>query len=429
MEYQSEDLSKAVKRITVTFTAEETQRFEQEAATALQQEVQLPGFRKGKVPLSVLRRKFAGLLHNETLEKAVHYALIEIQRAHPQWQILSTPKVTEHHHREDGSLQVTMEIEILPTIELDERYKTTLHLRDLPAVAEAEIEQTLEQIREHYGTLETQDSPADQQSIVSLELQELDASGLPIIGKSSSQPIQIPVQEVSDPQLQQQLLGKSRGDEFVYTTTGESGQQSQYRVRISEVQRRKPAELTEEKIAEITGGAAKTVEELREHIRDFLRREREKARRESFQHQIREQLLKLYEDQIELPPRFVETFLHNWATENQIDLNTLSPEQQQQLQQETLQHLKWILLKQALIRAENISVSAEDFKDIVIPINEQTVIRWEDLPGETQEKFRKDFEATLLERKLLDRLIELATIVPAEEATESETKSSETQDA
>ncbi len=414
MEYQIEDISQTLKQITAHFTAEELKPMEEKILQSLQQTVNIPGFRKGKVPLTVIRRKFSNLVHNELLEEAIESAVQQVRNDHPNWTFVVATNIVEHKHLDNGDLQLIFNVEVMPEVELDDRYKTALTLNELPAIQEGDVDQTIEDIRQHYGHLETQEGAIDSESIVTLELQKLDPSGLPIIGEKPAEPLQLPVEAISDENLKSQIVGKSKGDEFVYTFTSPDGESQQYRVRITEVQRTKPAELTEEKIAEITGGAAHTPEELRDHIRQALIAQRDEQQRKTFEAQIREQLLALYGDAIEIPPRLLQTWMKAIADDQKVDLEQLTPEQLAQWQKELEQQIKWIYIRSALINKENITVSEEDWNNLVLPIGEQQLVKWTDLPEEIKAQLRPELKDSIVVRKLMDRLIELATITQQE---------------
>ena len=66
MKTNSKSLDKCQVKLTVTLTAEEVLASVKETEKAFMREAQLPGFRKGKVPLEVIRKQFANGLKQET---------------------------------------------------------------------------------------------------------------------------------------------------------------------------------------------------------------------------------------------------------------------------------------------------------------------------------------------------------------------------
>jgi trigger factor len=102
------------------------------------QEVRLPGFRPGKVPASILKKRFGDAVMGEVIEQAVNdsssQAIME-RDLRPALQ----PKVEITTFEEGADLEYTMEFEVLPTIEPPDLTKMSLERR-LADIPDDEIE-------------------------------------------------------------------------------------------------------------------------------------------------------------------------------------------------------------------------------------------------------------------------------------------------
>jgi trigger factor len=112
-------------------------------------EVRLPGFRPGKIPPAILKKRFGDAVMGEVIEQAVNdsstQAIME-RDLRPALQ----PKVEITTFEQGADLEYTMEFEVLPAIEPPDLTKMTLERRvaDIP---DDEIEQSIARIAEQYA--------------------------------------------------------------------------------------------------------------------------------------------------------------------------------------------------------------------------------------------------------------------------------------
>jgi trigger factor len=118
----------------------------------------LPGFRRGKVPPTVIRNRFAEDIKSEVVDKLVpryFHQETERQKLIP----VSQPRVTDLHLHEGEPLRFKATFEVLPEIEVSGYHDIQVEHPDT-TVSEEEVAQSLEQLREQRATYtEIQGSP------------------------------------------------------------------------------------------------------------------------------------------------------------------------------------------------------------------------------------------------------------------------------
>jgi len=135
-------------------------------------QVQVPGFRKGKVPARVIDQRFG---RGVVLEEAVNDALPKFYQqaveasdflplGQPTVDVTQAPDVTE-----GGDLKFSVEVDVRPTIELPDLSTITVEVDDLQVPSE-EVETRLTALRERFGTLTGVDRPAADGDFVSIDL-------------------------------------------------------------------------------------------------------------------------------------------------------------------------------------------------------------------------------------------------------------------
>lgn len=409
MHYRIEEEGNTLRRIAVEFSEQECQQAEEEAIKAIQPEIQIAGFRKGKVPADIIRKRFPGLVHNEVLEILARRSLQEIPEIQ-EWKVVAPPKVVEHREIDNGGMLLVIETEVLPEFEIDDRYKE-LKIKDIPPLEENEaVERTIQGLLKEHGEKKAAETVEDEQSIVTLEMRETDEAGIPILG-SSQEPIQVSVGEIGDENLRKQLIGKAKGAELHYQLPDQEGKMRNYQIRITDVQIQEPARLDEEFIKKISGGQLSTQEQLREHIRQILTAQYQRDRREILERQIIDQIVDKYEDEIPVPASLVEQLLRKRLEEAQIPADSVPPEQLEALRKAVRRGVVWSLVEQKLIEKEGITVSEEEIQNSANSTAQHFGIPVEHVLAQ----LRDTIEEQLLRQKLIDRLIEIAEIEEAEQ--------------
>ena len=112
--------------------------------TELSRQVRLPGFRPGKVPLSVLRQRYGGSVMGEVLERAVNDSSSEAMREHKLRPALQ-PKIEIVSFNEGKDLEYKLAVEVLPEF-VPMNFAELALERLRPEVPDAEVDQALERI-------------------------------------------------------------------------------------------------------------------------------------------------------------------------------------------------------------------------------------------------------------------------------------------
>ena len=168
-----EKLSPTRVKLTITVTPEELKPSITHAYEHIAQDVQIPGFRKGKVPAPIIDQRVGRLA---VLEHAVSEGLDTFYRqaaeanelrviGRPSAEVVTWPNEKDF----SGDLEVTVEVDVRPEFELPAFDGITL---EVPAaeVDEAAIDAELDRLRARFGTLITVDRPAAKGDFVELDL-------------------------------------------------------------------------------------------------------------------------------------------------------------------------------------------------------------------------------------------------------------------
>lgn len=233
------------------------------AAKTLAQQVNVKGFRKGKVPKQVLIANIGGpaVLRSEAIRESLpdFYA-----RAISETLIdpIGQPDVTVTGGEEEGVLVFEAEVEVRPEVTIS-GYDSLRVTIPSPVVDDDEIEAQINRFRETDAVLEDVDRPIVGGDLVNMDIraEQPDSDAEPLemsdfmytVGSGSIAP------EVDD-----LILGLRAGEELVVTANASGGQNVVYTMQLKQVKERILPELTDEWVEENTDWP--TVDEMRDAV-------------------------------------------------------------------------------------------------------------------------------------------------------------------
>ena len=160
-------------KLTITVDAAGFKPALEKAYETVSSQVNIPGFRKGKVPATILDQRVGkdaiiAQAVNDGLDDFYREALIQENLkplSTPQADIKSAPNAQEPNNE----LVVELEVEVRPEFKLPE-YKGLKIKVDAVKIAKMDIESELDALRARFGTLKTVDRPAKHGDFTSIDL-------------------------------------------------------------------------------------------------------------------------------------------------------------------------------------------------------------------------------------------------------------------
>lgn len=153
--------------MTVVIEAADIERRVTDRLNEIGRTIRLPGFRPGKVPMTVLRKRYGSSVMGEVLERTVSdssNAAMRERNLRPALQ----PKVEILSFNEGKDLQYKLAVEVLPQIQLMNFGELTVE-RLKPEVPEEEIDRALERIAHQQRKSETVDRGAEKGDVVVMD--------------------------------------------------------------------------------------------------------------------------------------------------------------------------------------------------------------------------------------------------------------------
>ena len=282
LEIPADEVSKAIERV----------------AKEIARVARVPGFRPGKAPLSLIRRRFADDIKGEVLQTLVPERVekaVNEQKLTP----VSRPEVEKLDFSEGQPLKFRAVFEVLPEFELA-NYKNLEFEMPAMEVTDEDVNKTLEEMRERAATF----AAVEGRSIENGDFAQIKLAGAPEGGgdpvKADSVLCHIGAEETMEP-FNANLRGAAIGDHKKfdvaypadYPDAKLAGKTYHYDVGVLGIKTKQLPELNDEFAKDVSASA--TLEELKAKIREDLEHQRDHRQKELQREKVLAELVKLHD--------------------------------------------------------------------------------------------------------------------------------------
>ena len=161
------------RTVSITVPADVVSRERDQILNGLSGRVKLPGFRKGKVPASVLKRRYGPAVEQETLDKIIGEAYREAIQ-HEELRPISEGEIGPVQYEPEQDLSFEVSFDVQPQIEIS-RLGGFVVERSAVEVSDEDVDRVLHHLREQNGAWrpveEGRPGPGD---VVSVAIEPLD---------------------------------------------------------------------------------------------------------------------------------------------------------------------------------------------------------------------------------------------------------------
>jgi trigger factor len=267
-----ETLSPTRVKLAIEVPFDELKPSLQKAYREIGAQVQIPGFRRGKVPAAVIDQRVGrGAVLNEAVQEAIPQQILAAVREHDV-KTLGRPEVEITEFADNEPLRFTAEVDVRPEITVPDLSAISV---TVPAVeiGDNEIDEQINGLRERFATLKTVERPAAEGDYVQLDLRAT-VDGEEVPGGSATNISHEVGSKQLLPGLDDVLVGMSADEERAFTTQlvgGDyAGRDAEVQVKVRSVKDKQLPEIDDE-FAQLAS-EFDTLEELRNDLRERLGR-------------------------------------------------------------------------------------------------------------------------------------------------------------
>lgn len=379
-------------------------------------EIKLPGFRKGKIPENILMSQYIHSVEmgfvQDFCEKYYLMALQE-EKLTP----INQAQLKDIDFSYEKDLSFKSEFEIEPSLSLPKFKKNMVSVEKIKFLSnDEEVDKTIDNIMNSQAKAEQIEKNSKDGDFLIVDMQELDESGIPIIGKKEKKYIAIG----QDPFIEgkaESFKSKNVGDSIKITIDMGDGEKN-YEFTIDTIQRRVPPVLDDDFVKQMDPNC-KSVAEWKSNVRKSIDSEYQRKSDEMFNSSLIDEFVKLVNPI--LPLSMLENYLNNIVSE--VKQNQNSPETDDSKIKEQYQlfaenNLKWFLLRKAIISDQELSVSTDEVNDFI----KEALEKNETQKAEIERFYKKESNKNklsddLLDQKIIDMLKEHSKIKEKDQKT------------
>lgn len=386
MEFKTNRVDEANIEIVATLKKENIEKKLDKVATQAAKTMNIQGFRKGKVPVAVVKQRYADKLledaEGEAIRDLLNSGLKELNVKNED--LIGEPTISKFDKKDNGDIEVEISVATKPNIDLGDYKKL------LPDVKAIEID--AKKIDERIEEIASQSAPltkiARKRAVKDGDFAVIDFEGFVDGvafegGKAEKYPLQVGTGSFI-PGFEDQVIGMKYEEEkdVVVTFPKEyqakdlAGKEAVFKVKLHEIQERKAGEITDEFAKQMLPNEKDaTVDTLRDRIKEqMVAGEKATYYREDLKPKFIENLVKNIN--FALPKTVVEQEI-NFALNNKIrsfteeQINELKEDAskiekiREELKEDAVNSVKATFIVDALAKAEKVEVNDQEVTQIL----------------------------------------------------------------
>jgi trigger factor len=359
------------RELELEIPAEEVSKKMESVAKDFARLATVPGFRRGKAPVSLIRRRFADDIKGEVLQTLVPEH-VEKALAEQKLSPVTQPKVDKLDFNEGQPVKFRAVFEVMPEFELGSYKGLELEMPSMD-ITDADVAKTLEEMRERAAAF----APVEARGIQDGDFAQVKLMGTP---EGGGEPLQadsvlchIGAEETMEPfntNLKGANVGEHKNFDVEYPADYPdpklAGKKFHYAVEVLGIKTKKLPELNDDFAKDVSD--AKTLDELKKKVREGLEHQRDHKHKELLHEKVLAELVKkhdfpvpesLVEHQMDVR---LERVVRSLAAQGvdpravNVDWVTLRRRQEDRAKDD----VKAELIIDRIATAENIDVSEED---------------------------------------------------------------------
>lgn len=442
-----QDAGPARKKLIIEIPAERVSAKLSDGFDNLKMEAALPGFRKGRVPMRLLEKRFGTDVRSEVKNQLIGETYSEAVEKH-ELRVLGEPEIKDIETLElpeSGPLSLEIEVEVVPEVTLPD-FKGIEVKKPQFEVSDDQVNAEIERIREVYGqfkgveqaehgdyitadvTVRAKDAKAEDEPLLS-------QNGVQMLVPGESRKFKGVVAGIIVEDLGNQLSGKKVGETVTIETTGPARHETEelqekpvtIELRITGIQRLTP--LPVEELMSAMGFEKE--EEVRNATRERLQHQMQHQQQQAMHQQVVDALLEKVEMELpeKLSGRQASRILQRRAMEmmyrgaSQEDIEQQLAELRASSEEAASRELKLLFILEAVARELDVDVSEQELNGRIYAMAVQQGRRPERMREELAKQGQLDsLYIQLREEKAVSKLLEQATVteVSADEWAKSQ---------
>jgi len=399
----------ASKSLRVTVPVDRVREAEAKALKYYVRQARLPGFRPGKAPEAVVRKRFGDAIRQSVLQELIRESW-ETARSTESLKPITDPSIRNLKFEDGSPIEFDLLVEVQPELKLERTGGFRIE-RPAAAVADGAVEEQLARVQEQKATwIPVEGVRPSPGQMVRVEVAPLDDSGA-----GASQPYDLVLgQNQAIPDLEERIMTLLPGEQADaevrlpddHPDEARRGQSRRVRVTLHDVKRQELPALDDALAREV--GDFENLDALRAAIRQDL--EREAAREADVQ--VRQALIQqiVEANNVQAPESLVHRLMHGYAEMYRVPQEQLE-QFEQQFHQIAEAQVRRDLVLDAVVEANGLRATEGELDQRVGELAAARGVPAGQLYGSLQKANRlSELERAITEEKAFAHLLQQSTI-------------------
>ncbi|WP_030014421.1 MULTISPECIES: trigger factor [Micrococcales] len=366
-----EKLNPTLAKIQVDVPFEEFKPFLTKTYTELAEQIQMPGFRKGKIPNKLIEQRvgFDFVVENalnEGLNGFYQQALTENELtplAQPEVEVQKKPEENER----EADVAVSIQVVVRPEVELPDYSGLKIEVDAAEVTAEDE-QKALDELRGRFGTLKTVERPAAEDDFVTLDLNAM--IGEEEVDAANDLSYQVGAGTMLDG-LDEAITGLSADEDATFETTlagGEhSGEAATVKVKVTAVKERELPEADDD-FAQMAS-EFDTIDELKEDLKKQAAQGKVVEQGNAARDKVLDRLIEMVE--VPVPEKVVEDQIEQHFNNENAEPDHDTEEHRAEVRENTERAFRNEVVLDAIADQEEVGVEQSELIDYIISMSSQ----------------------------------------------------------
>lgn len=423
MEAIIKDLENCKREFEATLTYEELTPHFEKAITKYRQKVQIPGFRKGKAPINMVKKLYGDSIEYSALEDITEEVFIKYIIEN-KIKLIGKGTLKDLDYKPKEQLLMKVEFEVAPEIVL-ENYKGLELTKTKFEVDDSLVDEELMYLNLKHATYEIDGQANDDEYMITFDTQEMDDAGNVIAGKIEKDLRVYLGSTHLEKDYKEGLKGIRENEERVIEVTNPAdNEKKKIQVKCTKVEKIIKPEMNEETFKKFTNrDDVKTEEEMRKIIKEEIEKAYDNVSNQRLKDAALGELIKA--NDILVPDFYVNSILDDYVKEHKhkhgehAHMKEFNEEDfRKEHRADAIFNTKWYLIKEKIIELEKMELVDEDYQKIA----EESGKRYNIPADKLIEIYKKndDMKSQILADKVLDFIIKNANVTEVVEVKKSE---------
>ncbi len=418
MDYKINDISVSEKEMEVTYEYNEIKSNIESEIREQVKKIQIPGFRKGKVPFSLLKKMYGDSLEFEASQEIAtvkFWELVKDNQLHP----IGKPSLMDVNFKAGENFSFKIKFEVYPEINVENYTGNEIEIPKF-VVKDEDIQKEIDSILEENRTTEpTGIIGNDNNYLIVVELTKMDDNGN-IIPDIKPHTLQMDFTESTiRPTIIENARGKKIGEYFNFSFTKEKPQDADdknetnvietfnYKAELKDIKKIIKAELTEDLIKKVTKNEISNEQDLRDSIKERMQDYYDELMNDLTVNKLIGLIIK--NNDFPPPQSIIQKYLNELIKKEDEETKLRGykdideTKSAESLESKAEDGIKWYFIKHAIVEKEGIEIPDDELRTLAGKESEKNGIAVDKLLDYYKSS---DIEEKLIEEKLFKFLKE-----------------------